>query len=184
MIPATPLLRRTGRTRAGREFVIRPAGADDAAGLVALRDAVAAEGIWVAAEPGERTVLEESLALAGLVSHGGLALVAEVEGRLAAQLAVHRRQGRYEGHRGDLSITVARDDREQGLGRALVETAVDWSRAVRLGKLTLGVFPENLRAIALYRSVGFVEEGTLRRHLRVGAEERDLLLMGLLLDVR
>jgi len=164
MIPATPLLRRTGRTRAGREFVIRPAGADDAASLVALR--------------------EESLALAGLVSHGGLALVAEVEGRLAAQLAVHRRQGRYEGHRGDLSITVARDDREQGLGRALVETAVDWSRAVRLGKLTLGVFPENLRAIALYRSVGFVEEGTLRRHLRVGAEERDLLLMGLLLDVR
>ena len=93
----------------------------------------------MAAEPGERTVLEESLALAGLVSHGGLALVAEVEGRLAAQLAVHRRQGRYEGHRGDLSITVARDDREQGLGRALVETAVDWSRAVRLGKLTLGV---------------------------------------------
>jgi RimJ/RimL family protein N-acetyltransferase len=184
MTSKTPLLRRTGRTRAEREFVIRPATADDAAGLVALRDAVAAEGTWVAAEPGERTVLEESLALAGLISHGGLCLVAEVEGGLAGQLAIHRHRGRYEGHRGDLSITVAREHREQGLGRALVETAVDWARAVRLGKLTLGVFPENLRAIALYRSVGFVEEGTLRRHLRVGATERDLLLMGLLLDGR
>jgi RimJ/RimL family protein N-acetyltransferase len=182
MTPATPLLRRSGRTRSGREFVIRPASADDAAALVALRDAVAAEGVWVAAEPGERTVLEESLALAGLISHGGLGLVAEVEGRVAGQLAVHRRQGRYEGHRGDLSITVEHDLRGQGLGRALVETAVDWARAVRLGKLTLGVFPENTRAIALYRSVGFVEEGTLRRHLRIGASQRDLLLMALLLD--
>jgi RimJ/RimL family protein N-acetyltransferase len=182
MTPATPLLRRTGRTRSGREFTIRPATADDAAALVALRDAVAAEGIWVAAEPGERTVLEESLAMAGLLAHGGLGLVAELEGRVAGQLAVHRRQGRYEAHRGDLSITVARDLREQGLGRALVETAIDWARAVRLGKLTLGVFPGNTRAIALYRSVGFVEEGTLRRHLRVGDEERDLLLMGMQLD--
>ena len=184
MTPATPLLRRTGRTRSGHEFLVRPASADDAASLVALRDEVAAEGIWVAAEPGERTVLEESLALAGLISHGGLALVAEVEGRFAGQLAIQRRQGRYEGHRGDLSITVAHEHREQGLGRALVETAVDWARAVRLGKLTLGVFPENLRAIALYRSVGFVEEGTLYRHLRTGSGERDLVLMGLLLDRR
>jgi RimJ/RimL family protein N-acetyltransferase len=167
MTPATPLLRRTGRTRSGQAFSIRPAGADDAAALVALR-----------------TALEESLALAGLLSHGGLALVVEVEGRLAGQLAVHRLQGRYEGHRGDLSITVDRDHRDQGLGRALVQTAIDWARAVRLGKLTLGVFPENLRAVALYRSVGFVEEGTLRRHLRVGDEERDLLLMGLQLDGR
>jgi RimJ/RimL family protein N-acetyltransferase len=182
MTPAAPLLRRSGRTRSGRDFTIRPATGDDAAALVALRDAVAAEGAWVAAEPGERTVLEESLALAGLVSHGGLSIVAEVDGRVAGQLAVHRRQGRYEGHRGDLSITVERELRQQGIGRALVETAIDWARAVRLGKLTLGVFPENERAIALYRSVGFVEEGTLRRHIRVGAGERDLVLMGLLLD--
>ena len=182
MTRAAPLLRRSGRTRAGRAYAIRPAGADDAAALVGLRDAVAAEGVWVAAEPGERSVLEESLALAGLLSQGGLGLVVEVDGRVVGQLAVHRRQGRYEGHRGDLSITVEHDHRGQGLGRALVETAVDWARAVRLAKLTLGVFPENARAIALYRSVGFVEEGTLRRHLRVGGEDRDLLLMGLLLD--
>ncbi|HEX3606043.1 MAG TPA: GNAT family N-acetyltransferase [Candidatus Dormibacteraeota bacterium] len=182
--PATPLLRRVGRTRSGREYVIRPAGADDAAALVALRDAVAGEGRWVAAEPGERTVLEESLALAGLLSHGGLSLVAELDGALAGQLAVQRRLGGYEGHRGDLSITVAREHREQGLGRALVETAIDWARAVHLGKLTLGVFPENVRAIALYRSVGFVEEGRLGRHLRVGGEFRDLVLMGLLLAPR
>jgi RimJ/RimL family protein N-acetyltransferase len=182
MTPATPLLRRTGRTRSGLGFTIRPASSDDVTELVALRDSVAAEGLWVAAEPGERSTLEESLALAGMLTQGGLALVVEVEGRLAGQLAVHRRQGRYELHTGELSITVDRDHRDQGLGRALLETAVDWARAVRLRKLSLGVFPENLRARALYRSVGFVEEGVLRRHLRFRGRDRDLALMGLLLD--
>jgi len=181
MTPATPLLRRSGRTRGGRSYTVRPASADDAAALVALRDSVAAEGTWVAAQPGERTALEESLTIASLLTHGGLSLVAEVGGEVVGQLAVQRSQGRYEGHRGDLSITVHRDHREQGLGRALLETAVDWARAVRLGKLTLGVFPENLRAIALYRSAGFVEEGRLRGHVRVGGEDRDLTLMALTL---
>lgn len=182
MTEAAPLLRRSGRTRTGAGYAIRPASAGDAAALVALRDSVAAEGRWVAAEAGERTVLEESLGLASLLSHGGLALVAEVEGRLVGQLAVHRRPGRYEVHVGDVSITVHRDHRGQGLGRALVETAVSWARAVRLRKLALGVFPDNLRAIALYRSVGFVEEGHLSAHVRIGGEERDLTVMGLLLD--
>jgi RimJ/RimL family protein N-acetyltransferase len=182
MTGATPLLRRSGRTRTGAGYSIRPASAGDAADLVALRDSIAAEGRWVAAEAGERTVLEESLGLASLLSHGGLALVVEVEDRLVGQLAVHRRPGRYEAHVGEVSITVHRDHREQGLGRALLETAVAWARAVRLRKLALGVFPDNLRAIALYRSVGFVDEGLLAAHVRIGGEERDLTVMGLLLD--
>jgi RimJ/RimL family protein N-acetyltransferase len=181
MTGATPLLRRSGLTRAVLGYAIRPASAGDAPALVALRDSIAAEGRWVAAEAGERTVLEESLGLAGVLSHGGLALVAEIGDRLAGQLAVHRRPGRYEVHVGELSITVHRDHREQGLGRALLETAVDWARAVRLRKLALGVFPDNPRAIALYRSVGFVEEGLLCAHVRIGGEERDLTVMGLLL---
>ncbi|MDB5068215.1 MAG: Acetyltransferase domain, partial [Chloroflexi bacterium] len=47
-----------------------------------------------------------------------------------------------------------------------------------------GVFPENRRALALYRSMGFEEEGRLRDHLRTGGQERDLVLMGLLLAPR
>jgi RimJ/RimL family protein N-acetyltransferase len=182
MTGATPLLRRSGRTRAGVDYSIRPAAAEDSPALVALRDAIAAERRWVAAEPGERTVLEESLGLASLLTHGGLALVAEVDDRVVGQLAVHRRPGRYELHVGEVSLTVHRDHRDQGLGRALLETAADWARAVRLRKLALGVFPDNLRAIALYRSVGFVEEGLLCAHVRIGGEERDLIVMGLLLD--
>jgi putative acetyltransferase len=183
MTQAGPLLRREGVSRTGRAWLIRPTRADDdAPELVAIRDEVAAEGELMAATPGERTVLEESLALANLVAGGGLALTVEVEGAIAGNLMVERRRGRYEQHRGDLSISIRRSCRNQGLGRATIETAVDWARAVGITKLTLGVFPSNAPAIALYRAMGFVEEGVLRGHLRVAGGERDLVVMGLRLD--
>lgn len=177
-----PLLRREGRSRAGRAWLIRPTRADeDAAELVVIRDEVAAEGAYMAAVPGERTAFEETLALSGLLSGGGLALTLEVETRIAGNLMVERRRGTYEQHRGDLSISIRPGYRGEGLGRALLDAAIDWARAVGLRKLTLGVFPDNAPALALYRAAGFVEEGVLRAHLRVGGEDRDLVLMGLML---
>jgi RimJ/RimL family protein N-acetyltransferase len=53
---------------------------------------------------------------------------------------------------------------------------------VSLHKLTLGVFPHNERAIALYRKSGFVEEGRHVKHIRrSNGELWDLVDMGLLL---
>lgn len=183
MTAQRPLLRREGVSRTGRAWLIRPTRPDeDAAELVAIRDEVAAEGELMAAIPGERSVLEESLALANLAAGGGLSVTLEVEGRVAGQLMVERRRGPYEQHRGELSISIRAGCRGEGLGRALMDTAVDWARAVGLRKLTLGVFPGNAGAIALYRSVGFVEEGVLRAHLHLPAGDRDLVVMGLLLE--
>lgn len=180
MSEARALLRREGTTRSGRPWLIRPTLPDeDAAELVAIRDEVAAEGELLAATPGERSVLEESLALANLAAGGGLALVVEVEGRIVGQCMVERRRGPYEQHRGEVSIAIRAGYRGEGLGRALMQTAVDWARAVRLAKLTLGVFPGNEPALALYRAMGFVEEGRLRGHLRLPGGDRDLVLMGL-----
>jgi RimJ/RimL family protein N-acetyltransferase len=182
MTSPRPLLRREGVSRSGRSWLIRPTRPDeDAPELVAIRDEVAAERELMAAVPGERTVLEESLALANLLSGGGLAVTLEVEGRIAGHLLAERRRGPYEQHRGDLSISIRSGYRGEGLGRALIDTAVDWARAVGLRKLSLGVFPGNTAAVALYRAAGFVEEGVLRRHLHLPAGDRDLVVMGLLL---
>jgi RimJ/RimL family protein N-acetyltransferase len=179
---ARPLLRREGVTRSGRSWLIRPTRPDeDAVELLAIRDEVAGEGDLIAAVPGERTVLEESLALATLASSGGLGLTVEVDDCVAGQLMVHRRAGRYEQHRGDLSIALRAGYRGDGLGRAMMEVAVEWARAVGLAKLTLGVFPSNEAALALYREMGFVEEGVLRGHLVLPAGPRDLMLMGMAL---
>ena len=177
-----PLLRRTGVDAEGRSWLIRPALDEDVAGLVRLRNAVTAEGDLVAAVPGERSILEESLALDSLRHGGGLAIVVEAGGELAGQLQVARRQGSYEGHAGDLSIALGAEHRGRGLGTALMGCALDWARAVRLRKICLAVFPGNERAIALYTHAGFEVEGRQRAQIHAGGADRDLLLMGLLLS--
>jgi RimJ/RimL family protein N-acetyltransferase len=83
---------------------------------------------------------------------------------------------------GELGMLVAAGWRGRGVGTALVAASIEWARARRLHKLTLGVFPHNQAAIALYRKFGFVEEGRRVRHIRRASGELwDLIEMGLLL---
>jgi ribosomal protein S18 acetylase RimI-like enzyme len=173
------LLRRTFTLKSGRALLVRPARESDAPALVALRDSVAAEGEFILATPGDRSVLEEELSLAAVLSEGSLSIVGEVDGELAGHLLVQRRSEAHVSHIGDLAIIVENKHRDLGLGRSLLTVAIEWARAVGLVKLSLGVLTTNERAIALYHSIGFVDEGVRRAHIRMDEGARDLLLMGL-----
>jgi putative acetyltransferase len=84
---------------------------------------------------------------------------------------------------GEIGMMVAADWRRRGVGSALMAAAIAWAREHQLHKLSLGVFPHNVAALALYRKFGFVQEGYLRQHVRRASGERwDLIQMGLLLD--
>jgi ribosomal protein S18 acetylase RimI-like enzyme len=170
-----------GTDARGRQYVVRPTREDDAAAIVRLRDAVAAEGPYIAALPGERSVFEEGLAIAALVAEGGLSLTLEVDGDVAGHLMLRRRRGPHYGHTGEIAIIVHNRHRGAGFGRALMRDAIAWARDAGLAKLSLGVFPSNVPARALYRSLGFVEEGVARAEVRMPDGDHDLLLMGLLL---
>jgi RimJ/RimL family protein N-acetyltransferase len=66
------------------------------------------------------------------------------------------------------------------VGSALVAAAIEWARAQGMHKLSLGVFPHNAAAIALYRKFGFVDEGRRVKHIRrSNGELWDLVDMGL-----
>ncbi|MGH9179068.1 MAG: GNAT family N-acetyltransferase [Acidimicrobiales bacterium] len=83
----------------------------------------------------------------------------------------------------DLGMLVAAGWRGRGVGTALVLTALDWARQAGAHKVALQVWPHNQAAIGLYRKLGFVEEGRLRRHYRRrNGELWDAVVMGLLLD--
>ncbi|MGI8846700.1 MAG: GNAT family N-acetyltransferase [Candidatus Dormibacteria bacterium] len=172
---------RSGVMATGLPWRIRPTSAEDAAAIVVLRDLVAVEPDRICADPGERGVAEESLALAGVLSEGGISLTLEVGGDFAGHLLCQRHVGRHEAHVAEFAIVVSADHRGAGLGRALIDAAIDWCGQCGITKLELSVFPANTPAIALYRSMGFVEEGNLRAHMRVGGEARDLMVMGRLL---
>jgi hypothetical protein len=174
-------LRREGVTRAGRPFLIRPTRDSDAPELAALIDAVAAEGEFLVAVPGEPDTIEQSARIVSIVLEGGLSLSLQVDAVLAGNVMVHRRAGRHFSHVAEIAIVVSNAQRGAGFGRTLMEMAIAWSRVVGLSKLSLQVFPDNHRAIALYRSLGFIDEGLVSGEVRMPSGDRDLLLMGLLL---
>ncbi|MDX1510349.1 MAG: ribosomal protein S18-alanine N-acetyltransferase [Nitriliruptorales bacterium] len=58
-----------------------------------------------------------------------------------------------------LAIAVARSRRRRGLGRALLVRLVEDAADRAAGPMTLEVRADNLAAIGLYRSCGFVETG-------------------------
>jgi putative acetyltransferase len=68
-------------------------------------------------------------------------------------------------HRGVLGMGLLQGYRHQGLGRKLLQAAIEHATNMGLEKIELQVYTENTGAIALYRKMGFVEEG-LQRHFR------------------
>ena len=82
-------------------------------------------------------------------------------------------------------MVVAANHRGRGLGRRLLKEAISWASRAGAHKVALETWPENEGALRLYRSFGFVEEGTLRLHYRRRSGElKSAVIMGLLLGER
>jgi RimJ/RimL family protein N-acetyltransferase len=161
-------------------FVVRHAEPRDAAELKELGDAVAAEPQgWLATRNGWRSVSDERRYLRAVRRYPHAAVfVAEAEdGRVVGRLSISRDQHPSSRHVADLGLMVDAGHRRQGIGRALLESAVAWARSAEVRKLELHVFPWNEAAIALYEDFGFVREGYRKNHYRRGDEYVDAVLM-------
>jgi L-amino acid N-acyltransferase YncA len=156
------------------EFVIRPARPEDAPAMARLFAAVAEERTGIATEPpvdiDDRTArFARSTASATVADAGG-----EIVGTINIDV------GRFG--TGDLGMLVDTAWRGRGVGSALMDAAIAWSREEGLHKLCLEVFPTNTPAIALYRKYGFAEEGLRpKQYKRASGELWDSILLGLLL---
>ena len=100
-------------------------------------------------------------------------------GRVCGHLDLHGGRVPAELHRATLGMGLERDARGQGLGRALLATALGWAREQRLAWIDLGVFAGNAPAQALYGSFGFVVTGTTRDQFRVDGVSIDDIAMTL-----
>lgn len=154
----------------GDRIEIRPADEHDRRPLAHLFAAVAEERDGIAAEPPiDLEARATSLQLDGT-------FVAIATDNVVGMLHVEQSHFGF----GEIGMMVARDWRGRGVGSALVEAAINWSREHGLHKLTLSVFPHNEAAIGLYRKFGFAEEGRRERQIRrTSGEIWDLIEMGL-----
>jgi RimJ/RimL family protein N-acetyltransferase len=163
----------------GPPVVVRRTTAADVDRIVEMYAEVADEGRWIGAEgPVDRDDLRQRWARR-LEADDGVHLVAEVGPMIVGQVGVEIAPYGVA----SLGMMVDRRWRRQGVGTALVRAAVDAARGRGCHKVALQVWPHNQAARALYRRVGFEDEGVLRRHYRRGNGELwDAVVMGLVLE--
>jgi len=146
--------------------VIRPARAGDAVAIAALDAATWSFDVT----PSPRSSVPSSI--------DGM-LVAEEGGEIVGYVAVGRAT-RLESNRhvADIrGLAVAPDHQGRGLGRALVQAALDAARERGARKVTLRVLGPNTAARALYESCGFVVEGVRRDEFFLDGRYVDDVLM-------
>lgn len=80
-------------------------------------------------------------------------------------------------HVGRLGMGVLAGHRGRGIGRRLLQAAVERARESGLEKIELEVFASNTAAIGLYRGFGFREEGRRSRGRLVDGAYDDVLQM-------
>lgn len=94
-----------------------------------------------------------------LARNPGLSLVAESDGRPVGCLLCG-----HDGRRGYLHhVVVAPAYRGQGVGRALVERALDGLAAAGIAKTHIDVFADNSAALAFWRHTGWQLRDDIRR---------------------
>ena len=136
-----------------------------------------AEG-WLITDRNWRSPSDERRYLKSLRRYPHAAVfVAEAAEGIVGRLSIARDSHPASYHVADLGLMVAAGHRRQGVGRALLQQAIDWAHEVGVRKLELHVFPHNEAAIALYESVGFEREGYRRAHYRSGSGFVDAILM-------
>lgn len=85
-------------------------------------------------------------------------------------------------HAGDLFMGLVPDFRGQGFGERLLRQAIQAADVFGFRRIELGVFATNIAAAALYRKVGFVEEGIKRMAILVDGTYHDEIIMARLKD--
>jgi RimJ/RimL family protein N-acetyltransferase len=109
------------------------------------------------------------------VEHGYPQIV--VDGAVVGWCNVPPASRAVSAHVGDLFMGLLPDFRGKGFGERLLRQAVQDADVFGFRRIELGVFATNTAAAALYRKVGFVEEGIKRMAILVDGTYHDEIIM-------
>jgi RimJ/RimL family protein N-acetyltransferase len=155
------------RLKDGREIMIRSALGDDAAAIIEMASEIFKDSLYVVTEPDEfKVTLEQERSwIEGFIpSPNSILLVAEHQGQLMGILDFRGGHRRRIAHSGTIGTSIRKEFRGQGVGSLLMSSLIDWAKKTgKVERLQLTVYTENAPAIALYKKMGFVEEGCKRK---------------------
>jgi ribosomal protein S18 acetylase RimI-like enzyme len=155
--------------------VIRPIEYRDIPGFHAAVGAVAAERMFLA-RTSAFSIEQTAVFVAGNIAHRHPQFVADDEGRVVGWCDIFPAPREVSQHVGVLGMGILAAWRGRGLGRRLIEATLV-AAAGRFEQVDLDVYGQNANAIALYRSVGFVEQGRKRGGRKLDGVYDDIVLM-------
>jgi phosphinothricin acetyltransferase len=106
-------------------------------------------------------------------------IVHEIEGEVTAWVSFESFYGRpaYD-HTAEISIYVASEYRGKGLGRQLLQEAIELTPSLGIKTLIGNIFSHNEPSLRLFRSFGFEEWGKLPNIADMDGKEYSLSIVG------
>lgn len=152
------------KSKKGNDVIIRYPQESDLSDMLTFVNGLIDEDTFVMVSGKHLTLKEEKKflddTLAAMKKRNKIQLVAEVNGKFAGNCEL-RRGDRRKRHVGDIGIALAKEYREEGVGRQLLNTLIDQGKKLGLRLLTISCMEENSRALHLYESVGFIRAGMI-----------------------
>lgn len=114
-------------------------------------------------------------------SKKGIYLVAECDDHIVGHAFLEPLHLKSNCHVVKLTIAIHQGWQEKGIGTTLMQHLIDRAKkSENIHKIELNVRASNLRAIELYKKMGFVEEGRLKNRIKIASNHYiDDLLMAL-----
>jgi RimJ/RimL family protein N-acetyltransferase len=154
-------------TKDGRTFVIRKPDENDAGNIIRYSKILFASTDQVLTTAAEYTITleNEKIWINNLNENPkSKVLIAELENQIVGLLFFIPNTKIKNAHTGEFGVSVHPAFQSIGIGRALIETLLDWAKGnSAIEKVYLNVFATNQYAIKLYEELGFMEEG---RHIK------------------
>lgn len=143
--------------------VIRKANLEDASRILQIQKEVVEEGIFLTTSSAEfdKTIEQQRDWMEKILANNKeTMLVAETSKGIVGWIVFFSQNRIRLSHTGSFGMMIDKDFRDKGIGKLLIKGLLDWAESNPLiEKVSLGVFSTNDRAIALYKKMGFTEEG-------------------------
>ncbi|MGM0840213.1 MAG: N-acetyltransferase family protein [Bacillota bacterium] len=158
------------------EYIIRNVKVEDAEVLLDIESSVISEGdyfIVVSEEVETKPLQEKKERIESILDNiKETLIIAEVNGVVVGSIEFRSQNRKRLSHTGSVSMSISKNYRDVGIGKALLKALLDWAEENPLiEKVSLGVFSTNQRAISMYKKMGFLEEGRLIKEYKLNHGE-------------
>lgn len=157
------------------KFYIRTGHIDDAQSILDIQREVIKENKYLISESDE---FDKSLAQQRnwiqkiLDNERETIIIAETSEEVIGWIVFESPNRKRLSHTGSFETMIHRDYRGIGIGKMLIRELLAWAETNSLiKKVSLGVLSSNKRALSLYKSMGFVEEGRKNKEIKISENE-------------